>query len=200
MTIKNVSWNKDDQLSDSKFQKMIDNDNYNYSLATTAPRGLLFVHNFPTVSEFTEVPGTPENAEVTLINNALILGKIIDESDRLIKVCISDCTINDEYNASSRRSVLFDFNFKTTSGTSVKRVDFFSEFRPFTSSSFQANWRTQAVEFLVAAPGPDFQLLVTARQLQTNPFFVDVAGVPVLINTPITIRYGTISLYDVGKA
>jgi hypothetical protein len=196
MTFKNVSWNKNDQLSDAKFQKMIDNDDYNYSLARKSPRGLLFVYNFPQTSPGLIQVSSNTNTTVPVFSSIKIFGKNIDLSHRMIKVCISDCTINDtsvgSTPVSSRKSLLYNFNFQNENLSYFKEIDVFSEFRPFNGSLFQGNWRTQGIEFLVQSPGfssnPDFLVSCSVRKIETE------------VSTSVfSITYGTISLYDVGE-
>jgi hypothetical protein len=201
MTFQNTAWGKDEQLAASKIQKMINNDNYNYDLIKRSPRGLLYSYTFPSTGLNLVVNSSNPTGLTSFINNVNIFGKNFNNSARLVKISLSDCTFVNNVAGNNDRGVVFKFTHTNpvveippesvgTPGIFEEEIEVVSDFNPVTTLSKQVNSRTQAFEFIIRPNWPNFIFSADVRVRQratTTP-----------AQGTYQITFGQVAIYDMG--
>jgi hypothetical protein len=158
----NVTWNTNEPLTGYKLDKMVANDNLNYSLVNKSPKGQLANLDIASITQsnrtlnLTTTDGSGNPTYKTL-GSFYVYNKSNVINKRYYKLCVSDITINDT-NLSEATSGIpphknFIMLFKIIHPLNLEvllQTEWCSNFRPVRSASpYSTNfWRSQPFEFL----------------------------------------------------
>lgn len=191
MTLNNIVWNDDESLDGYKLSKMVDNDNFNYSLVMKAPKGYLASLNLATISPKTLISSSDNFTlgELNVYNKNIEFPTNSDDTNitRYYKVCISDIEVNhNTHDSTSVPSGGINFNVPNPSafvltftaslgGSVIATNEFISIMRPAKQRRTDAPadirplstrfWRSQAGEFIIPSDKTGFTLQVQVRRV-----------------------------------
>lgn len=217
MSFQNVTWNENESITSQKIQKMIDNDQLNYSLLARAPRGYLAGVNIEDLASANRTLNqTSSQVSKTLLSFSLNskdtkLNANEFYRNRYLKVCVSeinmsDATTTDRFtsgafiNRPNQRAFSFIFRFiRSGYVAELPSVIATAVAKParFTTSGVNSPsvYRTQAFEFIypiIFEPSEGIRFQVDMKKILGS------VTTQSSTNNTYTLTSGNIWIEDVG--